>query len=122
MASTREKLDRILLDITKVAGIESAVIASRNGLLIGADMPAGVRPETFAAMSATMLGAGETAILELGKGVTKRIIVELEHAKLIATGCGPKALLVALTASDAKLGLVLIELEKSASKITDILQ
>jgi predicted regulator of Ras-like GTPase activity (Roadblock/LC7/MglB family) len=63
-----------------------------------------------------MLGAAETATTELGKGIPERVIVESEHGKLIATGAGPKALLIVLTTPDAGLGLILLELEK-ASKI-----
>ena len=122
MPDTINMLNKILDDTKKVGGVESAVIVSRDGLLIASNfLSSDARAETFAAMSATMLGAAETATTELGKGVPDRVIVESEHGKLIATGAGPKALLVVLTNPDAGLGLILVELEKSAGKIKKIL-
>ncbi|MBC2698812.1 MAG: roadblock/LC7 domain-containing protein [ANME-2 cluster archaeon] len=44
-----------------IGGIEACAIVSRDGLLMSSDMPDGIMGETFAAMSATMLGAAETA-------------------------------------------------------------
>lgn len=121
MANIANMIDKILADMKKVGGIESSIIASRDGLLIASDISSSsARAETFAAMSATMLGAAETATTELGKGIPDRVIVESEHGKLIATGAGPKALLVVLTKPDAGLGLILVELEKASDKIKNV--
>jgi predicted regulator of Ras-like GTPase activity (Roadblock/LC7/MglB family) len=121
MDSTVEKLDNVLTNFREVGGVEATALASRDGLLIKGIMPAGQHGETFAAMSATMLGAAETATAELNKGVPDRIIVESEHSRLIATGAGPKALLIVLTTHDAGLGLILVELEKAARLVKEIL-
>ncbi|MCD6146001.1 roadblock/LC7 domain-containing protein [ANME-2 cluster archaeon] len=115
-----EMLDKVLSDLMKTGEIESSVIASRDGLLMASQMQKG-DDETFAAMSATMLGAAETASTELEKGIPDRVIVESNDGKLIAIGAGPKALVVVLTPPDAGLGLVLVELGKAAEKIKKIL-
>jgi len=122
MPDTINMLDKILADTKRVGGVEASVIASRDGLLMASNIPSSSarRAETFAAMSATMLGAAETATTELGKGIPDRVIVESEHGKLIATGAGPKALLIVLTDPNAGLGLILVELEKAAEKIKKI--
>jgi hypothetical protein len=80
-----------------------------------------VRAETFAAMSATMLGAAETAISELKKGIPERVIIESPEGKVITTGAGSKALLVVMTRPEAGLGLALVEMEKAAEKVKQIL-
>ncbi len=122
MASMVEMLDKVLVDLKKVGGVEASVVAKRDGLLIASNIQSyGSRAETFAAMSATMLAAAETATTELGKGVPDRVIVETEHGKLIATGAGSKALIIVLTNPDAGLGLILVELEKAAEKVKKIL-
>ena len=114
-------LNKILLDLKQMGGINASSIASRDGLLVVSDMDHAAHAETFAAMSATMLGAAENATMELGKGVPDRVIVESDHGKLVAMGAGPNALLVTLTESDAGLGLILVELEKATEKIKKIL-
>ena len=115
-----EMLDKVLSDLINTGEIESSVIASRDGLLIASRMSHGDE-EVFAAMSATMLGAAETASTELERGVPDRLIVESNDGKLVAVGAGPKALVVVLTPPDAGLGLVLVELDKAAVKIKKIL-
>ena len=119
---TNDMLNKILLDLKQMGGINASSIASRDGLLVVSDMESESHAETFAAMSATMLGAAENATTELGKGIPDRVIVESDHGKLVAMGAGPKALLVILTEPDAGLGLILVELEKSVEKIKKIMQ
>ncbi|HJH28800.1 MAG TPA: roadblock/LC7 domain-containing protein [Methanosarcinaceae archaeon] len=121
IASTNVMLKKILLDLKQMGGITASSIASRDGLVVVSDMESESHAETFAAMSATMLGAAESATTELGKGIPDRVIVESDHGKLIAMGAGPKALIVILTEPDAGLGLILVELEKSVNKITKIM-
>ncbi|MDP7080048.1 MAG: roadblock/LC7 domain-containing protein [Candidatus Undinarchaeales archaeon] len=122
MATVKKMLEKVLDGLRSVGDIEASAIVSRDGLLMASDMATGINAETFAAMSATMLGAAETAATELGRGLPDRIIVESEETKLIAIGTGPKALLVVMTSPEAGLGLVLIELEKAADKIKMILE
>ncbi|MCE8423260.1 MAG: roadblock/LC7 domain-containing protein [Candidatus Methanoperedens sp.] len=119
--NTTEILEKVLFDIKNIGGVETSAIASRDGLLIYSNISHKSQAETFAAMSATMLGAAETATTELGKGIPDRIIVESKHGKLIATGAGQKALLIVMTEPDAGLGLILIEVEKASKKIKEIL-
>jgi len=94
--ATTEMLNKVLSELMKTGEIESSVIASRDGLLMVSRMQKG-DDETFAAMSATMLGAAETA------------------------SAGPKALVVVLTPPEISLGLVLVELGKAADEIKKIL-
>ena len=122
MVVLSERLDEVLLDLKNVDGIESAAIATRDGLLIAANTLPGTHPETFAAMSATMLGAAKTAASSFKEESVNRVIVESNDCRLVAIGSGPKSLVVVLTEINSGLGLILIELEKSARKIDAILK
>ena len=114
-------LDEILENLRKTGGVEACAAVSRDGLLIRGIIQKQQFAESFAAMAATMLGAAETATIELGKGVPNRVIVESDQGKLIAVGAGPKALLVVLVDSNTGLGLILLELEKAALKVKELL-
>jgi len=120
--SVKELLREVLAGLNRSAGVYASAVVSRDGLLIGSMMPEDVDAEAFAAMTATMVGAAETAFSELKKGVTDRVIVEGTHAKIIAMGAGPKALLVAMTEPKATLGLILLEMSKAIEKIKKILE
>ncbi|HEY9246177.1 MAG TPA: roadblock/LC7 domain-containing protein [Candidatus Methanoperedens sp.] len=119
--TTTEMLEKILNDLRNIGGIEASAIASRDGLIICSNVPQKKHAETFCAMSATMLGAAETAASQLGKGIPCRLIVESNKAKIIATGAGQKALLIVMTKHDASLGLILMEVDKASQKVSKIL-
>jgi len=119
--TTIEMLEKILKEINIIGGVETSAIASRDGLQICSTITRKQQIETFIAMSATMIGAAETATMELGKGIPDRIIVESKRGRIIGTGAGPNALLLVMTKPDASLGLVLIEMTKASERIKEIL-
>jgi uncharacterized protein len=122
MTDTIELIDKILADLKKAGGVEACAAVSRDGLLIRSSLQREQFAESFAAMSATMLGAAETASIELGKGLPNRVIVESSVGRLIAVGAGPKALLVLIASQDAGLGLMLLELDKAAIALKELLE
>jgi len=121
METTAELLEKMLTDLKRTRAVQSSAIVSREGLLMASDISGGVRAETFAAMSAAMLGAAESTTSELERGAPEQIIVKLKEAELIIMGAGPEALLTVVTNPGARLGLLLIEMKKAAGKIRELL-
>ncbi len=98
---------------TRIGGIATALV-SRDGLVLYADVPAGVYTETFAIMCATILGAAATANTELNRAPPERIVIEGNDSKTIIVGSGKKALLVSVVDQSADLTKVLAEVVKVA--------
>ena len=73
---TRDMVEPILHEIKKLDGVDATAVVSRDGILVGAEIPPEVHGETFAIMSATMLGAAITANSELNKNMPTKVIVE----------------------------------------------
>lgn len=122
MTDTIELIDKVLTDLKRAGGVEACAAVSRDGLLIRSSLHKEQFAESFAAMSATMLGAAEIASTELGKGVPNRVIVESSEGRLIAVGAGHKALLVVIVSQEAGLGLILLELDKAALSLKELLE
>lgn len=122
MSDIVDMIDKLLTDLKNIGGVVACAAASRDGLLIRAVMHKEQFVESLAAMSATILGAAETATTHVEMGVPTRIIVESDHGKLVIIGAGPKALLILLANPNLSLGLILLELEKSAEKLKEILR
>ncbi|MCI4335367.1 MAG: roadblock/LC7 domain-containing protein [Thermoplasmata archaeon] len=101
----------------RLSGIAAALI-SRDGLVLYADVPAGVYTETFAIMCATILGAAATANTELNRAPPDRIVIEGNDSKTIIVGSGKKALLVVVVDQGADANKVLAE----AAKVADLLK
>ena len=115
--SKRDILLRLLKGLGSIGNMEGSAIVTRDGLLIASDLSTDIDAETFAAMSATMIGAAETAVGELKKGDVERVIVEGRGVKIITKGAGPNAVLVSMVSHDANLGLILVEMNKVADAV-----
>jgi predicted regulator of Ras-like GTPase activity (Roadblock/LC7/MglB family) len=120
--STKNLIDEVLRELKSVGGILSSAVVTRDGLLVASDTSPDVDAETFAAMSASMVGSAETAVTEVKGGTAMRVIVESENSKLIALGAGPKVLLVVLTIREVPLGLILLKIGEAARKISSLVQ
>lgn len=121
MSDALDMVDKLLTDMKNIGGVIACAAASRDGLLIRAVMQKEQYVESLIAMSATMLGAAETATTHVEMGVPSRIIVESDYGRLVIVGAGPKALLILLANQNSGLGLILLELDKSAKKLKEIL-
>ena len=117
----KEQLIEILQGLKKIGDIQGSSVISRDGLTIASDLSKDTDEETFAAMSAAMQGAAETAVSELKQGNLNQIIVDAQNGKIITISAGERAILVVLAKSDINLGLALLEIEKASGKITSIL-
>ena len=114
-------LDDALQELGRVSDIKAAAVVRRDGLVVVHTLPEGIDPNMVAAMLAAIVGASEMATETLEQGRFQRAIIESDQGKLLSTGAGEQALLVALVYSDANLGLVLMAMERVAQRIDHIL-
>lgn len=117
----KDQLIEILQNLKKIGETLGSSVISRDGLIIASDLTKDVDEETFAAMSAAMQGAAETAVSELKQGELNQIIIDAQKGKIITISAGEKAILVVLGKPSIKLGLILLEMGKVSGKISDVL-
>ena len=72
--------------------------------------------------AAAIVGTSEMATAQLGQGRFSQALIESEEGKLVSTGAGDEALVIALAYRDANLGLVLMALERASRKVDEILR
>lgn len=120
METKKDKLIELLKQMQKIGDINGSIIVSRDGLVIASNITE-IDADTFAAMSAAMQGAAETAASELKQGDVDQIIIETRKGKIISTGAGTRAILVILTSRSINLGLALLEMGKASEKIANVL-
>lgn len=121
MSAPREMLKNLLMEFNQSSGALASALLTRDGILISSALPEDVDAEAFAAMTATMVGAAETAFSELKAGVAERVIVEGSRVKIVAMGAGEDVIFVAMAAKDATLGLILHQMAKTKEKVKKIL-
>lgn len=117
----REQLEDFLRKLSSIGNVEGAAVVSRDGLLIADALPKNMDAEIFSSMSATMHGAGETAISELKRGSCKFTMAESDKSIVVSMGVNPVFLVVAITSLGVNLGLLRIEMKKTAEEIAKML-
>ncbi|MHC1567451.1 MAG: roadblock/LC7 domain-containing protein [Candidatus Syntropharchaeia archaeon] len=92
----KEKLDAILAALQNVGQVDACAIVSREGLVMAERIPPEVNAKIFSALCASVMGAAETAMVQMKKGGTDEIIVKGKEGQLIVVPAGSKAILVCL--------------------------
>ncbi|MHA1576753.1 MAG: roadblock/LC7 domain-containing protein [Candidatus Thorarchaeota archaeon] len=123
MSQTRgDTLEGVLNDLQgSIPEIEACAIVSVEGLPIVSALPTDVDEAKVAAMTAAMLTLGEKAAMELGKGEFKQVIIEGKEGWLLAIQAGMNACLTVSTTSQAKLGLIFLDMKRAAAKIGEMI-
>ena len=119
--SKRDRLTQILKDLEATTpDIEASAVVSVDGLMIASALPRDVEEDRVAAMSAAMLSLGERTASELARGGLSEVYVKGETGYVILMAAGENAVLTALARKDAKLGLVFLDMKRTAEEIRKV--
>lgn len=117
------RLDRVLTELVgQVPEIEAASVVSFDGLAMASALPEGFDEDRVAAMSAALLSLGERAAEGLGRGALSQVYVEGESGTVFLISADDEAVLVAVAAKGAKVGLMLFEVRRAAAAVADVLR
>ncbi|MEN6570296.1 MAG: roadblock/LC7 domain-containing protein [Anaerolineaceae bacterium] len=101
--------------------IEASAVVSIDGLIIASALPEGVSPDRVSAMSAAMLSLGEGFCRELSRGTLEQVHIKGSNGYVILLAAGEKAVLTVLANSQSKLGLIVLELRRTAADLEQIM-
>jgi len=122
-AATREErlagaLNQLMHDSQDV---QAAALVSLDGFTMASALPEGMQEDRVGAMSAAILGLGERAAAELGRGQLTQVFIEGDGGYVMLIAAGDRAVLTCLADMEAKLGLVLYDMREAAGAIARIL-
>ena len=100
--------------------IESAAVVSVDGLIMASSLPAGVEEDRVSAMSAAMLSLGERIATELGRGMLDQVYIRGENGYVFLMSVGEEAVLTVLARQQAKLGLLFLDMKRTAQELSNI--
>jgi predicted regulator of Ras-like GTPase activity (Roadblock/LC7/MglB family) len=101
--------------------IEASAVVSVDGLPIASALPQGVEEDRVSAMSAAMLSLGERIASELGRGTLAQVYIKGEKGYVVLMSVGEEAVLTALAREQAKLGLILLEMRRTAESLNKLI-
>ncbi len=111
------KYNEILENFIRDSGAEGAVLVSVDGLAIASVLPPSADEDRVAAMGATILSLGERVTSELQKGTLEQLYIKGSSGYVIFTGIKDVAVLGVLAPVNAKLGLLLMEIQRTIKKL-----
>jgi len=116
--SRTEAMMSILKDLqASTADIEATAVVSVDGLIMASSLPADVEEDRVAAMSAAMLSLGDRTAQELGRGELEQVFIKGAKGYVILMSAGTDAVLTAMARADAKLGLIFLDMRRTAAEI-----
>ncbi len=121
MPSRTEQLMEKLRDLQASSGdVEAAAIVSVDGLSMASMLQPGIEEDRVSAMSAAMLSLGERIASELDRGELDQVNVKGENGYVILTSIGEEAVLTVIARKDAKLGLILLDVNRAVDALEEI--
>ncbi len=121
MASRTEQMISRLRDLqASTSDIEASAVVSVDGLIMASSLPADVEEDRVSAMSAAMLSLGERIASELGRGILDQVYIRGDHGYVILMSIGEEAVLTGLARADAKLGLIFLDMKRTAEDLTKL--
>ncbi|MCA1719924.1 MAG: roadblock/LC7 domain-containing protein, partial [Actinobacteria bacterium] len=114
--SRSERLDRAIHGLlAQTPEIEAAAVVSFDGLPMASALPPSMDEDRVAAMSAALLSLGERAAQGLGRGELSQVYIEGETGTVFLVSADNEAVLVAVAAQGAKVGMMLYEVRRAAA-------
>lgn len=123
MAKSRTELmvDRLRDLQATTPEIEGAGVVSVDGLIMASSLPAGVEEDRVSAMSAAMISLGERISGELGRGMLEQVHIKGGDGYVILMSIGEEAVLTTLVREGAKLGLIFLDMRRTASDLEKLI-
>lgn len=117
----QQRLESLLEELGKEPSVLGSALVSRDGLAVRSSGKLMLSRETFAAMTATFMGAAEIALAELDGGRMQHMVAVTDRVKLIVVGASRDLLLVVCTQADAPHDRLLPRLEAAAQNVAMVL-
>lgn len=122
MATRTDEMVKLLKELQMTTpDVEASAVVSVDGLIIASALPADVEEDRVSAMSAAMLSLGERIASELRRGVLDQVFVRGEEGYVLLMSVGQEAVLTALARKNAKLGLVFLDMKRTAAELLRLL-
>jgi hypothetical protein len=117
-----EKLNDILIELNSSStDLEASAIISTDGLIIASQLPTSIDEDRVGAMSAAMLSLGDRTAQELERGILDQVLIKGDNGYVLMVKAGEDAVLTVMAKSNAKLGLIFLDVKRAAKKISDMI-
>jgi predicted regulator of Ras-like GTPase activity (Roadblock/LC7/MglB family) len=116
------ELNRVLSELSgSSSDVEACAVVSEDGLMMASALPQGIEEARVAAMSAAMLAMGARTAEELYRGAIEQLFLKGDEGFVVMMQAGTHGVLVGLARTEAKLGLLFLDMSRAAGRIAETL-
>jgi predicted regulator of Ras-like GTPase activity (Roadblock/LC7/MglB family) len=118
MSTKSEKINEVLrgLRLSSPEIIGSSVVSS-DGFIIASVIPNEIDEDVVGGMAASLLGVGERISADLMRSQMEQTYVRSPKGYVIVNAVGTDSALVLLVTREAKLGLIFLEIKRTAAEL-----
>ena len=102
-------------------GVQAVVLISSDAMALASDMPDGMEEEVMSATASSLIAAGERVASELSRGTLDQVYLRGEAGDLVVVKVNDDALLACTVDNAAKMGMTLLEVNRCAQRLADII-
>lgn len=121
LSNPQPLIDRMMTLQQGVPDVEAVAVISIDGLIMASALPDGISEDRISAMSAAMLSLGEQINREMGLGSLEQLYTRGSNGYVVLLAIGQAAVLTTLVKPEAKLGVLFLELRKTAEDLALLL-
>jgi len=118
---TQQLNDVVQSFVTDTLHVQGAALVTAEGLPIVSTLPPGLEESRAAAMAAAVVGIGDRIGGELQRGDTQHILLEGTYGYSILTICTSDTLFLVLASSEVKQGVLMLEIKRMITQISQLL-
>ena len=113
-----EELKKLQISSTD---IQASAVVSADGLIIASALPKNVEEDRVSAMSAAMLSLGERISGEMRRGELDQVYIRGKDGHVMLMSVGEDAVLTVMASENAKLGLIFLDIKRTAEILLDLI-
>lgn len=106
----------VLSELNRTPGITGSMVVGNDGIVIAADLEAGMEGETVGALAASITTSIQKSLDRLQASPLAQVTIEAENAKLFFSDAG-LGILVVTTEKDINVGLIRLEIRNAIQKL-----
>ena len=117
-----DMLNSILSELNGTsADIEASAVISTDGLIMASQLPQSLDEDRVGAMSAAMLSLGDRTAQELARGDLEQVLIKGNDGYVLMAHAGPEAVVTVMAKTNAKLGLIFLDVKRAAESIEKLI-
>ncbi len=122
---SEQEIKEAVQELRNVNGVNGVALVTCDGLLIYSDLPKDANDKAIAAMAAAIVGTALQVVKELEIGNLSQVMVDAIDGKFISLSISEdeeSPILSVLVSPKANIGLVLLEMERTAKKLRKLFE